>query len=76
MLVLFPDGELPSRVWRWVPWSYLTVATGLFLLAYAAIVTIIVTQGIHLDVGSGLAGFDHPSGSRSLIAASGIRRSG
>jgi hypothetical protein len=68
VLVLFPDGELPSRAWRWVLWSYLTVATGLFLFAYAAIATIIVTQGVHLDVGGGLAGFDHPSGSTAWVS--------
>ena len=68
VLVLFPDGVLPSRRWRWVLWSYLIVATGLFLLAYAAMVTVIVTQGVHLDVGGGLAGFDHPSGSTAWVS--------
>ena len=68
VLVLFPDGVLPSRRWRWVLWSYLTVATGLFALSYAAIVTIIVTQGVHLDAGGGLTGFDHPSGSTAWVS--------
>jgi phosphoglycerol transferase MdoB-like AlkP superfamily enzyme len=68
VLVLFPDGELSSRRWRWVLWSYLTIATGLFLLGYAAIATIIVTQGVHLDAGGGLAGFDHPSGSTAWVS--------
>ena len=68
VFLLFPDGELPSRRWRWVLWSYLTVAVGLFLLGYAAMVTVIVTQGAHLDAGGGLAGWDHPSGSTAWVS--------
>ena len=51
-----------------VLWSYLIVAIGLFALSYAAIVTIIVTQGVHLDAGGGLAGFDHPSGPTAWVS--------
>ena len=42
--------------------------SGLFLVAYAGMVTIIVTQGVHLDVSGGLAGFDHPSGSTAWVS--------
>jgi hypothetical protein len=68
VFLLFPDGVLPSPRWRWLLWSYLTLAIGLFLLGYAATVTIIVTQGVHLDAGGGLAGLDHPSGSTAWVA--------
>jgi hypothetical protein len=68
VFLLFPDGVLPSRRWRWVLWSYLTAATGLFLVTYAAMVTIIITQGVHIDASGGLAGFDHPSGSTAWVA--------
>ena len=67
VFVLFPDGVLPSARWRWVLWSYLAVAVGLVLLANAAIAAVIVTQGVHLDAGGGLAAIDHPSGSTAWI---------
>ena len=48
--------------------AYLTVAIGLFLLGYAAMVSVIVTQGVRLDASGGLAGFDNPSGSTAWVA--------
>jgi hypothetical protein len=68
VFLLFPDGALPSLRWRWVLWSYLTVAVGLFAVSYAGMAIIIVTQGVHLDAGGGLVGFDHPSGATAWVS--------
>jgi hypothetical protein len=61
-ILLFPDGRLPSRHWRWLLWTYLATAAvylgGTWEISMAAI------AGHHISVDSGgeLASLDHPSG--------------
>ena len=48
-ILLFPDGLLPSRRWRWVLWPYLALGGLLFLGAVFIAAQVIVEHRIHID---------------------------
>jgi hypothetical protein len=61
-VLLFPDGRLPGRRWRWLLGTYLAVA----LLWIAGTVVIsagaIIGHHIHLDAAGDLQALNHPAG--------------
>ena len=61
-ILLFPDGRLPSRLWRWPMRLYLAVAAlwvgGAFAISSAAV----AGHHIRIDAGGDLAVIDHPTG--------------
>ena len=68
-VLLFPDGRLPSRHWRWLVRIYLAIA----VLAVGGTVVIAVTAiaGHHIQINSSgdLAIIDHPTGAAALEGA-------
>jgi hypothetical protein len=61
-VLLFPDGRLPSRRWRWALWAYLAVAA--LWIAGTIVISVWAIAGHHVQVDSGgnLLAIDHPTG--------------
>ena len=63
VILLFPDGRLPSPRWRPVLWAYLVVGACLPLSIYTVTVGAIAAGDIHLAPGGDLQAVDAPAGS-------------
>ena len=62
IILLYPDGRLPSARWRFMLWAYLALA-GLYLGGALVIAAgAVVGHRVHVDAGGTLTVFDHPSG--------------
>ncbi len=62
VVLLFPEGMLPSRHWRPVLWTYLAVNAILVGCVYAAVVGVLTSGRVQMDGSGGLAVLDNPHG--------------
>jgi hypothetical protein len=63
VVLLFPDGRLPSPRWRWVLWLYLAAATLYLVGVLVASVGAIAGHDIRVDASGNLMALSHPTGS-------------
>jgi hypothetical protein len=62
VILLFPDGRLESRFWRWVLRAYLAIYAFYIVALAVATVGALASHPLHVDSSGGLAATDNPSG--------------
>jgi hypothetical protein len=62
VILLFPDGRLESRFWRWVLRVYLAIYASYIVALAVAIASALASHPLHVDSSGGLTATDHPSG--------------
>jgi hypothetical protein len=59
VILLFPDGRLPSRRWRPVVWVYLAITTAVVLGTSVAVLILVAGHHVDLQAGGNLASLGH-----------------
>jgi hypothetical protein len=62
VILLFPDGRLPSRAGRWLLGGFLAVLAGFTASLIAAVTQAVAGHHVSLDAYDGLAAIDHATG--------------
>src|SRR5579863_1552602 len=61
-ILLFPDGRLPSQIWRWVFRVYCAAFATLLVATAVAIAGALAAHPVRVDENGGLAAVDYPVG--------------
>jgi hypothetical protein len=72
VILLFPDGRLPSRFWRWTLRVFGTAYAVLLAATAAATADAIAAHPIRVDSNGGLSALDTPAGWYNLVQGSAI----
>jgi hypothetical protein len=62
VILLFPDGRLPARSWRWALRAYCALYAALLAALAAATADAIIGRPVRVDSSGGLVGIDHAVG--------------
>jgi hypothetical protein len=62
VILLFPDGRLASRSWRWALWAFCALYAALLAATAAALAGALSAHPMRIDVTGGLSAVDNPGG--------------
>jgi hypothetical protein len=61
-VLLFPDGRLPSRRWRWALATAVAAVVCVLGSTYGVVVSVLATHHVNFDATGGIAAVDSPTG--------------